>query len=90
VSVAATKVEGIRAATIHDGYTAHQAVEHDDVNVLCMGARVLGSQLAGDIVRTYLGAGFSGEERHRRRLAKVAAIERDGLDADLSSIDGSA
>jgi ribose 5-phosphate isomerase B len=90
VSVAATKVEGIRAATIHDGYTAHQAVEHDDVNVLCMGARVLGSELAADIVRTYLGAAFSGAERHRHRLAKIAAIERDGLDADLSSIDGSA
>jgi ribose 5-phosphate isomerase B len=90
VSVAATKVAGIRAATIHDGYTAHQAVEHDDVNVLCMGARVLGAALAGDIVRTYLGAIFSGEERHRRRLAKIAAIERDGLEADLGSIGGSA
>jgi ribose 5-phosphate isomerase B len=87
VSVAATKVPGVRAATITDGYTAHQAVEHDDVNVLCMGARVLGAELAGDILRAYLAAGFSGAERHRRRLAKVDAIERQGLDADLASID---
>jgi ribose 5-phosphate isomerase B len=87
VSVAATKVPGIRAATIHDGYTAHQAVEHDDVNVLCMGARVLGAELAGDILRAYLAARFSGAERHRRRLAKIDAIERQGIDAELGSVD---
>ncbi len=77
VSVAATKINGIRAATIHDEYTAHQAVEHDDVNVLCMGSRVIGSELAREIVGTYLGAAFSGEERHVRRLGKVAEIESE-------------
>jgi len=81
VAVAATKVPGIRAATIHDTYTAHQAVEHDDVNVLCLGARVIGSALAADILRAYAHARFTGEERHERRLAQVAEIERDGLEA---------
>ena len=83
VSVAASKVTGIRAATVHDSYTAHQGVEHDDLNVLCLGARVVGPALAGEIVRAFAGAGFTAEERHRRRLAKVEAIERDGLDAAL-------
>lgn len=85
VAVAAAKVDGIRAATIHDPYTAHQAVEHDDANVACLGGRVLGTELAGDLLRTYLGASFSGEERHRRRLAEIEAIERDGLEADLGA-----
>lgn len=85
VSVAATKAPGIRAATIHDTYTAHQGVEHDDVNVLCLGARVIGPALAGEIARAYLRATFSGGERHRRRLEKVLAIERDGLEAGLDS-----
>lgn len=75
VAVAATKVPGIRAATAHDTYTAHQAVEHDDVNVLCLGSRVVGSALAADIVRAFVGATFSSEERHERRLAKIDAIE---------------
>lgn len=75
VAVAATKVDGIRAATLHDTYTAHQAVEHDNVNVLCLGARVVGPALAADILRAFVAASFSGEERHRRRLAKVDAIE---------------
>ena len=83
VSVAANKAPGIRAATVHDTYTAHQGVEHDDMNVLCLGARVIGSELAGEVVRAFLRARFSGEERHRRRLAKVDAIERDGLEAEL-------
>jgi ribose 5-phosphate isomerase B len=83
VSVAASKVPGIRAATVHDTYTAHQAVEHDDLNVLCLGARVVGVRLAQEIVGAYVDAAFTAEERHRRRLAKIAAIERDGLDADL-------
>lgn len=83
VSVAASKVTGIRAATVHDTYTAHQAVEHDDLNVLCLGARVVGPALAAEIVHAFAGAGFTAEERHRRRLAKVEAIERDGLDAAL-------
>jgi ribose 5-phosphate isomerase B len=75
VAVAACKFPGIRAATAHDTYTGHQCVEHDDVNVLCLGARVVGPALAGDIIRAYLGATFTGEERHVRRLAKIQAIE---------------
>ena len=75
VSVAANKVPGIRAAVCHDCYTAHQAVEHDDLNVLCLGARVVGIALALEIVNTFLGAAFSGEARHARRLGKVIAIE---------------
>ena len=77
VAIAACKVPGIRAATAHDTYTAHQAVEHDDVNVLCLGARVIGPALAEDIIRAYLGASFSGEERHVRRLSKILAIEAE-------------
>jgi ribose 5-phosphate isomerase B len=77
VAIAATKVPGIRAACAHDTYTAHQAVEHDDCNVLCLGARVVGPALAADVIRTYAGARFTGEERHVRRLAKIAAIERE-------------
>ena len=76
VSIAATKFPGIRAAVVHDCYTAHQAVEHDDMNVLCMGARVIGAALAWDIVTTFLDARFSGEERHARRLAKINSIEQ--------------
>lgn len=78
VAVAACKINGIRAATIHDTYTAHQAVEHDDVNVLCLGGRVIGSALAGEIVSAFLRARFSGAERHARRLSKVLEIERTG------------
>jgi ribose 5-phosphate isomerase B len=76
VAVAANKIDGVRASTIHDTYTAHQAVEHDDVNVLCLGARVVGAELAADILRAYAGAAYTGEERHARRLGKVAEIER--------------
>jgi ribose 5-phosphate isomerase B len=75
VAVAATKIDGIRAATIHDEYTAHQAVEHDDVNVVCLGARVIGEELAVEIVAKFLAARFSDEPRHVRRVAKIAAIE---------------
>jgi ribose 5-phosphate isomerase B len=82
VAVAASKIDGIRASTIHDTYTAHQAVEHDDVNVLCLGARVVGPELAGDILRAYAGAAYTGEERHARRLGKVAEIERTRGRAD--------
>ena len=78
VSVAACKIHGVRAATVHDTYTAHQAVEHDDLNVLCLGGRVIGSQVAEEIVAVFLAASFSGEERHVRRLAKVDEIERTG------------
>jgi ribose 5-phosphate isomerase B len=78
VSVAACKIIGIRAATVHDTYTAHQCVEHDDVNVLCLGGRVIGPEVAAEIVTAFLGARFSGEERHVRRLAKMLEIERTG------------
>ncbi len=74
-SVAANKVAGVRAAMCHDTYSAHQGVEHDDMNVLCMGARVIGEELAREVVASFLGAAFSGEERHVRRLAKIKAIE---------------
>jgi ribose 5-phosphate isomerase B len=77
VAVAACKVPGIRAACAHDTYTAHQCVEHDDVNVLCLGARVVGPALAADVIRAFLAAEFSGAERHRRRLGKIASIERE-------------
>ena len=75
VSIAANKIPGIRAAVCHDTYTAHQAVEHDDMNVLCIGGRIIGSALAQEIVAAFIGASFSGEERHARRLRKVLAIE---------------
>jgi len=75
VSVAANKIKGIRAAVCHDTYSAHQGVEHDDMNVLVMGSRVIGPKLAEDLVKAFLGANFTNEERHKRRLAKVAAIE---------------
>ncbi len=78
VSVAACKIRGVRAATIHDTYTAHQGVEHDDVNVLCLGARVVGVSLAAEIVTAFLNAHVVDEERHVRRRAKVAEIERTG------------
>ncbi|HYV14492.1 MAG TPA: RpiB/LacA/LacB family sugar-phosphate isomerase [Conexibacter sp.] len=80
IAVAACKLPGVRAATIHDSYTAHQSVEHDDVNVGCLGARVVGSELARELARTFATARFSGAERHLRRLGQVAAIERHGLD----------
>ena len=75
VSIAANKFPRIRAAVCHDTYTAHQAVEHDDMNVLCIGARVIGSALACEIVDAFLNARFSREERHQRRLNKILAIE---------------
>ena len=75
VSIAANKFPGIRAAVCHDTYTAHQAVEHDDLNVLCIGARVIGPALACEIVDTFVRARFSGEERHQRRIDKILAIE---------------
>jgi ribose 5-phosphate isomerase B len=74
-AVAASKLPGIRASVCHDTYSAHQGVEHDDMNVLTMGSRVVGNQLAFEIVRAYVGAVFSGEERHVRRLAKIRALE---------------
>jgi len=77
-SVAANKVRGIRAAVIHDTYSAHQGVEHDDMNVLCIGSRVVGQALALDVVREFLKARFSSEERFSRRLRKVLDIEARG------------
>lgn len=74
-SVAANKMPGIRAGVCHDCYSAHQGVEHDEMNVIVLGARIVGSELARDVVRSFLNAKFSGDERHRRRLAKVHAIE---------------
>jgi ribose 5-phosphate isomerase B len=76
VSVAAAKIRGVRAATIHDTYTAHQGVEHDAVNVLCLGGRVIGVEVAAEIIATFLAAKVSDEERHVRRRAKVEEIER--------------
>ena len=78
VSVAACKIRGIRAATVHDTYTGHQGVEHDGVNVICMGARVIGAELAAEIVVAFLGAAISDEERHVRRRAEVDEIEQTG------------
>lgn len=74
-SVAANKLRGIRASICHDTYSAHQGVEHDDINVLTLGARVIGPEPAFEVAKAFLEASFSGEERHRRRLGKVLAIE---------------
>lgn len=74
-SIAANKIPGVRAGLCHDAYSAHQGVEHDDMNVLVLGARIIGSALASELVRTFLGARFTREDRHARRLAKVIAIE---------------
>ena len=75
VCVAANKFPGIRAGMCHDRYSAHQGVEHDDVNVLCLGARIIGVEVAREIVEAFITAVFSGDERHERRLMKVRAIE---------------
>ena len=74
-SVAANKLPGIRAAVCHDTYSAHQGVEHDDMNVLVLGGRIVGTALALELVRAFVAARYSGEERHARRLAKVIALE---------------
>jgi len=77
--IAANKVPGIRACLCHDTYSARQGVEHDDMNILCLGARVIGVELATELVTAFLKARFTGEERHRRRLGKTLAIERQAL-----------
>jgi ribose 5-phosphate isomerase B len=77
-SVAANKVRGVRAALCHDTFSAHQGVEDDDMNVLCIGARVVGPSLAAELVETFLRAKFSGAERHRRRLEMVRALDVSG------------
>jgi ribose 5-phosphate isomerase B len=74
-SVAACKIPGIRACLCHDSYSAHQGVEHDDMNILVLGARIIAGELAHDLVKIYLGATFSGEERHVRRLQKIRNLE---------------
>ena len=79
-SVAANKVPGVRACVCHDIYSAHQGVEHDELNVLCLGARIIGIELAKDLVTAFLTARFTGEVRHHRRLNKVAAIARRALE----------
>ena len=76
-SIAANKMKGIRAAVCHDAYSASQGVEHDDMNVLCLGGRVIGIALAEVLVKAFLGARFSGEDRHARRLEKVKKLERE-------------
>ncbi len=82
VSVAANKIRGVRAALCADTYTAHQSREHDDCNVLCLGARVTGPELAMEIMRAFVAARFTGEERHRRRLQKIIRIEEEERRSD--------
>ena len=77
--IVANKVPGVRACLCHDTYSAHQGVEHDDMNVLCLGSRVIGIELATDVVKAFINANFSGETRHCRRLEKVIAIEHQAL-----------
>ncbi|MDB4976277.1 MAG: sugar-phosphate isomerase, RpiB/LacA/LacB family [Myxococcaceae bacterium] len=77
ISIAANKLPGVRAAICHDTYSAHQGVEHDAMNVLVLGTRVIGSALASELVQAFLGASFSTEERHRRRFAKVLQLESE-------------
>lgn len=79
VCIAANKIKGIYAGTCHDTYSAHQGVEHDNMNVLCLGARIVGVELAKDIVRAFVGAKFSQEDRHIRRFNKVRELESKGF-----------
>ena len=74
-SIAANKIKGVYACVCHDTYSAHQGVEHDNMNALCLGGRIIGSELVKEIVKAYLGAHFSNEDRHKRRFGKVLAIE---------------
>ena len=76
-SVASNKIKGIRAAVCHDIYSAHQGVEHDDMNVLCLGSRIVGSEVARELVKAFIAAEYTGEERHQRRLDKVLDLEKD-------------
>jgi ribose 5-phosphate isomerase B len=78
-SVAASKLAGVRAAVCHDTYSARQGVEHDDMNVLCIGSGVVGGDLVAELIGAFLGAEFDGAERYRRRLEKIEAMEREGL-----------
>jgi ribose 5-phosphate isomerase B len=85
ICVAANKIPGIRAGICHDSYSAHQGVEHDDMNVLCLGARIVGEELALELVQAFLGAQFTHAERHARRLQKVMQIEEDALNGKFRS-----
>jgi ribose 5-phosphate isomerase B len=78
-AIAACKLAGVRAAICHDTYSSRQGVEHDDMNVLCIGSEVVGAELAAELVRAFLAAEFDGGERYRRRLDKIEAMEREGL-----------
>ncbi len=79
VCIAANKIKGIYAGVCHDTYSAHQAVEHDDMNVLCLGARIIGPEIAAEIVRAFLGAAFSNEDRHKRRVGMIRDIESGNM-----------
>ena len=80
-SIAACKIAGVRGAVCHDTYSAHQGVEHDDMNVLCLGSEIVGAELASELVRAFLGARFDGGERYVRRLQKIEAMEKERIDA---------
>ena len=84
-SVAACKLPGIRAAICHDAYSAHQGVEHDDMNVLCLGSEVIGAELAAELVIAFLGAEFDGGERYVKRLEKVARMEKEYAHGEVTS-----
>ena len=84
-SVAACKIDGIRAAICHDSYSAHQGVEHDDMNVLCLGSEIVGESLAGELVATFLGATFVGEGRYLERLDKVNAMEQENWHGSITT-----
>jgi RpiB/LacA/LacB family sugar-phosphate isomerase len=77
-SIAANKMRGIYAGLCHDTYSAHQGVEHDNMNVLCLGGRIIGPELAKELIKSFLGARFSGEERHARRVGKILKLEENG------------
>lgn len=85
VSVAANKIPGVRASLCHDTYSAHQGVEHDDMNVLCIGARVIGPELAMEIVRSFLSASYAPQPRHQRRVDKLLDLERRALAGQFSA-----
>jgi ribose 5-phosphate isomerase B len=84
-AIAASKMTGIRAAICHDAYSAHQGVEHDDMNVLCLGSEVVGAELAAELVRAFLGARFDGGERYVRRLDKVNEMERTMKSGEITT-----
>lgn len=86
VSVAANKIPGIRASLCHDSYSSRQGVEHDDMNVLCMGARVIGPELAMEIIRSFLGARYGPEPRHQRRVDKILDLERRAVAGEFTKL----